>query len=294
MKKGVFLIVLAGMLWGTAGIFVNFLAPFGFSSQQMTTTRLFLAFLILFLYCLLFRRDALRVRTRDLILYIVCGISLFGTAAFYYESMQLTSMSISVMLMYISPVSIMLISVLFLGERFSLKKGIAVVTMLVGCALVVGLMGGFKPNFLGVVMGLLSAAAYTVYNIFTKVEAKRGIDPLSSTLYAFLFAALSAVAFSKPWEIPALIGQEPLSILPVLLIHSLCTCLVPYFLYSISLKDLSVGAASAMSIVEPMSGALIGVIFYQEKLTAFTVCGIVLIIFSVLLLGMSEGEKKAS
>ncbi len=292
MKKGIILIVIAGFMWGTAGIFVNFLSPFGFSSQQMTATRLFVSFLGMFIYCLIFNRKAFRTKAKDLLLYVVCGLTLYGTAAFYYESMQLTSVSISVMLMYISPVPIMLLSVLFLGERFNFKKGIAVLTMLIGCALVAGVFGADKPSLLGVMMGLLSAAAYTVYNIFTKLEAKRQIAPVTSTLYAFFFAMVTAAVFCRPWEIPSLIAQKPLPILPVLLVHSMMTCLLPYFLYSISLKRLSVGVASALSIIEPMSGALIGVLVFWERLTVYTICGILLVVFSVVLLAFSEENKK--
>jgi len=40
MKKTAFIyVILAGMLWGTSGVFFNLLEPYGFSSLQMTTMR---------------------------------------------------------------------------------------------------------------------------------------------------------------------------------------------------------------------------------------------------------------
>ncbi|MBR5505295.1 MAG: hypothetical protein IKV73_03205 [Clostridia bacterium] len=40
MKKQAFIfIILAGLLWGTSGIFVHYLAPFGFSSLQLVFFR---------------------------------------------------------------------------------------------------------------------------------------------------------------------------------------------------------------------------------------------------------------
>ncbi len=292
MKKGLFLIVMAGIMWGTSCVFVNLFAPYGFSSAQMTTMRIGLSFVGMLLYCLIFNRRALRVDPRHIILFVICGITLFGTAAFYYEAMQLTSVATAVMLMYISPVPIMIISVLFLGEKFTGKKGIAVALMLVGCAFVAGVIGNFKPNTLGVIMGLLSAAAYTVYNVFTKMESRKKIDPVSSTLYTFLFATVCALIVCKPWEIPGLIAQNPLFLAPMFLVHSTVTCLLPYLLYSISLKRLSVGIASALSIIEPMSGALLGFLVYRDRLTPSTLLGIVLIVGSVFLLGISESDGK--
>ena len=38
MKTKAFIfIIVAGILWGTSGIFVNYLAPYGFTSMQMTS-----------------------------------------------------------------------------------------------------------------------------------------------------------------------------------------------------------------------------------------------------------------
>ena len=38
-KKAFFLIILAGVLWGTSGIFVNLLSPYGFTPIQLVATR---------------------------------------------------------------------------------------------------------------------------------------------------------------------------------------------------------------------------------------------------------------
>ncbi len=288
MKKGLFFIIMAGALWGTSCLFVHTLAPYGFSSGQMTAMRFIFAFLGMLFYCLLFRRASLRMHRRDLPLFLICGASLFGTASFYFESMQLTTSSTAVVLMYLAPVPIMLVSVLFFGERFSVKKGIAVAAMLIGCALVAGVIGNFKPDTLGVVMGLLSAASYAIYNIFNKLEARRGIDPYCSTLYTFLFSSLIATCLCQPWELPALIGQRPLFLMGIFLVLGLSTGLFPYLLYAISLKSLSVGVASSMSIIEPMTGALLGFIVYRDPLTVPSLVGILLIICAVFLLGSGE------
>ncbi len=279
-------------MWGTSCLFVSWFAPYGFTSGQMTTCRMTIAFAILFTYCLIFRRDAIKIKPKDLLLYFACGAMMFATATFYYESMQLTTASTAVVLMYISPVPIMIISVLCLGESFSVKKGIATGAMLIGCALVAGIIGNFKPNFVGLLMGLLSAVSYTAYNIFNKVSAKRNTDPFTASLYTYMFAAICALILCKPWEIPAIIAENPKVIIPGLILHGLVTCLLPYLIYTISLKFLSVGIASCMSIIEPMTGALLGFIVFKDPLSVPTILGIILIIASVFLLGVSEPDGK--
>ena len=57
MKNKAFLfIILAGILWGTSGIFVHYLAPLGFTSMQMTATRASVSFLCMLGYVLVRNR----------------------------------------------------------------------------------------------------------------------------------------------------------------------------------------------------------------------------------------------
>jgi len=57
MKTKAFIyIVIAGILWGTAGIFVHYLAPFGFSSLQMTAIRGSVAAIAMTVYRFFFNR----------------------------------------------------------------------------------------------------------------------------------------------------------------------------------------------------------------------------------------------
>ncbi len=268
------------------------LRPYGFSSMQMTAMRLSIAALGMLIYCLIFKRIAFKTGFSDLLIFAGCGLSIFCTAYFYYESMQMATESIAVILMYISPVPIMIISVLFLGEKFNYKKGIAVFSMLLGCVFVSGVFGDFKPNTLGIIFGLLSALSYTVYNILNKISARRKNDSTKATLYTFIFGALIALLLSRPWQIPAILGKDPLNLIPTVVIHSLVTCLLPYFLYTVSLKSLSVGVASALSIIEPMTTSLLGFLVYDNPLTVYTVIGIVLVVGSVFLLGVSEIKPK--
>ncbi len=292
MKKGLIYIIIAGVMWGSCSLFVDVLAPYGFSSLQMVAMRISISAVAMLLFCLLFKRGSLKTPLKYLPLYMVCGLSLFGTAYFYYVAMRLTSPGTAVVLMYVSPVPIMLLSVLLYKEKFNLLKGVGVLLMLVGCVFVAGIIGDFKPDATGVVYGFLSAAAYTVYNIFCKLEAKLKIDSVTSTFYTFIFGGIFALLLCSPGEIPALIAKEPLVTVPTLLGQSLVTCFFPYLLYSLALKRLSVGVAASLSILEPMTGAVVGLCTGKEHLNALIVIGMVLVLGSVLLLGLSENEKK--
>ncbi len=286
--KSFIYIVLAGLLWGTSGIFVNILAPYGFSSLQMTFLRVMVSFISIFIYILFFHKSVFKTNIKELLLFACGGVCLFATSACYYASMQLTSIATAVILMYTAPIFVMVFSVMFFDEKFTRLKAAALVCMIIGCALVSGVVGGLKINIPGVMLGLLSGVSYSAYNIFTKLQMRRKSHPLKATLYCFLFATIVAFIISEPFGIVEYIPKNPAVILPLGIGIGICTCVLPYLLYTIALKNLPVGTAAALGILEPMSATVFGVLIFKEPLTFFSIVGIVLILGAVYMLSKSD------
>lgn len=282
-NKAIIFIVLAGMLWGTSGIFVHFLAPTGLTSLQMTTIRSTVSAVCMILYALIGNREMFKIKLIPLILAFFCGLAVFFTAYSYYSSMQMTSVSTAVVLMYTSPIFIMAFSVAFMGEKLTGIKLLSVILMIAGCVLVAGLIGGMKFNLLGIVLGFVSSVAYSVYNIVAKFQMKRQTNPLSACMYCYIAMAIIALSVSHPGQIVQVATKSSSSAL-LMLGCGVCTCVLPYFLYTLSLKYLPVGTASALSIVEPMAATFFSVVFLGEKLTLLSGIGIVLILTAVYML----------
>lgn len=291
-QKSFIFVILAGVLWGTSGIFVHFLSPYGFSSIQMSAIRGGVSFLILGIWAVIRNRSLFRVKLSELLLFALNGLALFGTASCYFFSMQATSISTAVVLMYMAPIYVTAFSVLFLGERFSVVKAASVVCMLVGCALVSGIVGGLKSDTFGIAMGILSGISYGTYNIVTKIAMRRGAKPLSCTVYTFMFMFLISISVSEPLKLAECAAKEPAITLPLMLGIGIFTFILPYVLYTLALKELPAGTASALSIVEPMSATLFGILLFAEPVNVWSVGGILLILFAVFMLGKSEDEEK--
>ncbi len=288
MKKAFLFIVLAGILWGTSGIFVHYLAPFGFSALQMTAMRGVVSAIGMSVYAALKDRALFRVSCKHFILFGMSGIAMYVTASAYYASMQLTSISTAVVLMYSAPIFVMAYSVAFLGEKLTRLKAVCVVCMLIGCCLVSGIIGGLRFHFGGILLGLLAGIAYSAYNIFTKIQMRQLCHPISATLYCLITMAIVALALAKPGAMVLLTIQNPAAILPLMVGIGVCTCVLPYFLYTLALKELPVGTAAALGIIEPMAATVFSVVLFHEKLTVLSAVGIVLILGAVLLLSRSK------
>ena len=289
--KAFIYIIIASILWGTSGIFVHYLAPYGFTSLQMTAARGTVSAVCMLTFALIRDRGLFKLKWRDLVYYVIIGVTLFSTAALYYTSMQMTSVSTAVVLMYMMPAYVMIFSVLFLGERFSVLKIVSVVGMLVGCCLVSGVIGGIKFDVFGIILGFVSGLTYAANNISTKLAMKRGCHPVSTTMYSFSVMAVIALCAANPPQMVTTAAKQPAATVPLLIGIGVVTFVLPYLLFTLAMRELPAGTASALSIIEPMAATVFSVVLFDEKLSVATIIGIVLILGAVFLLGKAENKK---
>lgn len=287
-KLSILYIVLAGVSWGTAGIFVNNLSPYGFSSVQMTSMRNIVAAIVMVSYILIKNPSQLKAPLKEIGLFMISGILVFATGSFYYMTMQLTTQSTAVVLMYAAPILVTIVSVLFMGEKLTRKKVFAITLNFVGCGLVAGIIGGMKFSAAGIVTGILSAVCYGLYNLFSKIEMRRGNDALTATAYCFLMAAVLGLCIGRPVDIVKTISTDALKILPFAIGIGLFTGALPYFLYNLASKKLPVGIASALSSIEPLTAAIISFTLYREPMSFQSVAGIIALFAAVIILSRSE------
>lgn len=287
-KTSLIYIILAGVLWGTSGIFVNFMAPYGFTSSQMTLIRSITAFLCIGGYILVANRSLFKASFKEILLFAGSGIGFFGTATCYFYSMQFTSIATAVVLMYTAPVLVMIYSVTFLGEKLTKIKAACVILMLLGCGLVSGIVGGLKFHLLGIIMGFLAGVSYSGYNIFTKIQMRNGSLPLTANFYCFLVALFASLLVSNPLEIPLYIAKNPAVTISLAIGMGIITCILPYIFYTLALKKIPAGTASSLAIIEPMSATVFSILFFNEKLTLASFSGIILILSSVLVLSKQK------
>ena len=287
-KRAFFYIIAAGVLWGTSGIFVNYLVPKGYHSLQLTAVRGVVSLLFFAIYSAFRDRRAFKVSPKELLFFLGVGLSQFGTAAFYFMSMTATSISTAVVLMYTAPIYVTVFSALFLGEKFSKPKILALCMMIVGCAFVSGLVDGLRFDLLGIIFGIISGIPYASYNILTKISMMHSYSPVSQNLYGALFMMLVSLAVCNPGEILPLTAKEPLTLTLALVALGVVTFVLPYLFFALGMKELPAATASALSTVEPLSACAFGIIIFGEKPDIFSLVGIALILVAVFLLGHSE------
>ena len=170
MKKALYLMpVLAGIFWGSVGIFVRILTDFGMDNYTVLGSRMAVAVVILF-FVILFRDKSLfRIRIRDLGLFLgsgACGLVALNYC--YNEAINHLTLSLAAVLLSLSPIFVMIMSAVLFHERITLKKIGCTALAIAGCILVSGvLQSGGVWNLRGVLLGVCSAFCYGVYSVIS-------------------------------------------------------------------------------------------------------------------------------
>ena len=73
-NAGPLLIILAGVFWGSMGIFVRRLTTFGFNSIQIVSIRITLAALIFSLFLVVKERSGFKISLRDIPIFLGLGL----------------------------------------------------------------------------------------------------------------------------------------------------------------------------------------------------------------------------
>ena len=281
-------IILASVFWGSSAIFFKLLTPFGFQPIHLTAMRGIVSAIAIILYALITNRTLFKASIKELVLFVSSGIAVFLTAFFYYASISYSSVSVAVMLMYTAPVFVAAYSVAFLGEKLTRSKIVSIVLVIVGCALVSGILNGVAYSLTGIAFGLLSGIMYSSYNIIARIAMMNKSNSLSATLYCFTTMGIISLVAGDIGGITQIACADFAVTLPLMIGIGICTCVIPYFLYTLALRYIPAGTASAIGILEPISATVFSVAFFNEKLTLSGFCGIIFVLFAVFILSRTD------
>ena len=293
MKKlAPFLVILAGCLWGTMGIFVRHLNAIGLQSMEIVEARSVLTAVGMFAALALFRRDLLKVRAKDLWIFVGGGMAsviLFNYC--YFQTIQRASLSTAAILLYTSPVFVLLLSVPLFGEKLTRKKLICLVLAITGCALASGVAsGGMALSPMTLLLGLGSGFGYGLYSIFSRFALQRGYHPITITAYIFLFGALGGIPLTDFGQITQVVRADGGNLI-YLVVYTLVTTIVPYISYTTGLQQVENGVAAVLACIEPVMATVFGIFVFSEMPTLSGWLGILLVLIALTALNLQPKKQ---
>jgi drug/metabolite transporter (DMT)-like permease len=234
-------------------------------------------------------RAGFKILFRDLPLFLGLG---FGSILFftvcYFTAITMMPLSTAAILLYTSPVWIMLMSVLFFHEKLDRRKLMALVLAFAGCVMVSGISGGGLTP-IGLLVGLGSGIGYGLYSILGTIALRR-YSPYTVTTYTFIFAAVGSWIICRPVELfDKFTNTAHIGFLTVFCcLTALVTAVIPFLAYTCGLQNVEASKAGIIATIEPMVATLIGILVFSEPLTLISGLGILLILTAVVILNLKQ------
>ena len=289
---GDILIIIAGLFWGSMGIFVRHLNGLGFTSIQVACVRLVTAGIIFALILLIKDPKGFKISVKDIPLFLALGlVSILFFTCCYFTAIRLMTMSTAAILLYTSPIWVMVLSVIFLKEKITSRKIIALVLAFAGCVLVSGFGG--KVTVIGVLVGLGSGLGYGLYSIFGTFALKK-YSPFTVTCYTFLIAGLGSIFVSDPADLISKISsaESMPKLFGFIILTAIVTAVIPFLLYTLGLNRTTASRAAVLATVEPAAATLFGFFVMKETTGVPAVLGIILVFAAIIVLSLQPGKEK--
>lgn len=280
-------VISAGVLWGVISLFIKNMSAYGLDAMQIATLRLIVAAVVFTVFVLLKDPKLLKFKLKDIWMFLgtgVVSVVLFNMTYFY--TMIHSQASVAVVLLYTSPVFVMIISAIVFKEKITVRKIVALVMTFLGCVFVAGIVGGevaVSPfiMFTGIGAGFL----YALYTIFGRFALEK-YDTATVTAFTFIFGVIGSIPFGRVLPAAKIVFANPELIFYCIGIGIVSTVL-PYFFYTWGLERMESGKAAILVAVEPLVGAVIGMTVFHETRNVTKIIGIVLIVGAIVVLNLN-------
>ena len=279
-KKGIIFAVITILFWATLGTsFKIFAANIdGLSASIYVGV---LATLFIFIYILLARKtkEVIPELKKSWKFFIIAGIIGLGIQQVtYFMAYKLLPVSQAVIMYYIFPLLMILISAMFFKEKINLKSILLVFLGFIGLYVIISNGTLIKLEFnLGIILVLIASVSWALFSVLIK---HKKFDVVIGMFYFNLFGTLSLFllipfyGFTYKLTSLEIIGFIYIALFPT----ALC-----FIFWNKALRLLRTSIASNLILADVILSIIFASILLKERLSLPQVIGSIIILVSILL-----------
>lgn len=290
IQKAFLAIIIANVIWGAAAsifkIALTNIPPF-----TLAFWRFFIGALLLLIF--LGKKASLPMSGRKdwlmLVGYALTGITI--NIIFFFWGIKLTYSINAPVIASGAPILTLILALLFLKERFHIRK---LIGMLLGTAgiLTIVLTPLLEKGVDGSVLGNLFLVIATTAAVFQTIIGKKALTKfpaLPFTFWAFIVGAASflPLAVYEYVQTPAIYAALDWRGYMGLAFGAILSSAVAYSLYAWALSKISATDTSLFTYLDPIVGTILGAALLHEPITGLFVLGALLIFGGI---GVAEGR----
>ena len=290
--KGILMVLSGAVLWGLSGTAAQVLFQYdGFSPAWLVTIRMIASGLLLLL--LVISRSsfthiiAVWRNWRDAVRVVLFGVfGLLGVQYTYFASIADGNAATATLLQYLGPVLITVYLAMKRRRMPNVWEFAAVFLALLGTFLLVtdGQWRGFSVPAVSVAWGLLSALALAFYTLYPNGLLQRH-GPATIVGWSMLVGGFAMACKSQPWHFVGHGSSDAWWLVGFVVVFG---TLLAFYLYISSLKYISPSETSLLACAEPLSSAVVAMVFLNVRLGMPALFGGLCILVTVALLALKR------
>lgn len=266
-KQAMLLMVVCALLWSLGGIFIKLIS---WSPLLIAGGRSLISGVVLALF-MLFQKIPVRISRFS----ILAGIGLSASCTFFVIANKLTTAANAVVLQYMAPIFVLVISALFLKKRVHTKDIAVVAVTLAG--IVLFFFDQLSPgNILGNIFGILAGVFLAIMFVAVGCGGEDDSVRMTGILIAHSLTALIGI----PIGIMQTGSAMPMEFLWILIL-GVFQLGIPYVLYAVASKNCPPLACSLIGMLEPLFNPVWVFLFAGEMPGFYALTGAVIIIAAV-------------
>lgn len=277
---GILLIAISAASFGTLAIFGRLIYADGVDTFTMLFLRF--GFAAILMTVILFARREKFPRGKVLLSLIGMGaIGYVGQSFTYLSAIKYASAGLVALLLYLYPMFVFMLSAVFLHEKVTWMKVMAIILALMGTALIVDPEGG-QP--MGILFSLSAALIYSVY-IIVGTNVMKHVSAVQSSLVIFASAGLvyGILMSINGAHLPST-RQGWIHIAGIVLVATV----IPVATFLAGLERIGPTNSAMLSTLEPVVTVLLAAWFFGERLAWIVLLGGGLILGAVIVLTRGE------
>jgi drug/metabolite transporter (DMT)-like permease len=283
--QGALLVIGSSVAFGAMAIFARYAYAAGVDPVSLLFIRFSLAGVVL-LVIMLYRKGALPTGKTLLGYSFMGGVGYVGQSLSYFIALTMASASSVALLLYTFPAIIAVLESLWLRQKFSFPKLLALVLSLSGVALTIGF--DVQGKLLGITLAIAAAVIYSFYILTGKQLAGRtSVLASSTTIMLSAGVVFGGLTFLRGFQAPTSV-EGWLAVAGIVGISTIFAMLS----FFAGLEHVGATNAAMLSTFEPVTTVLLAALFLGEPLSIFTFLGGGMILASALLLTHHEWTKK--
>lgn len=295
--KGFLLAVSAAILWGVSGTFGQFLfQQRAVNVEWLITVRMLATGSLLLIFVGPGNHSELwdiwrnRKDTIDLLLFSIVGV--LAVQYSYFAAINYSNAATATVMQYTGPVMIAIYIALKERKFPNGKTCLAIILAVLGTFLLVthGKMGTLSISGTALFFGLVSAVTLAFYTL----QPVHLLNRYKSTIVIGWGMLIGGAAFCfvrAPWDVAGVWDMQTYAYTLFIVIFG---TLIPFYNYLTAVKLIGGQKTSLLASAEPLSAALLAVLWLNTPFAFTDWMGTACIILTIVLLGTAKDTKKQS